>query len=102
MAQAIEVVTKDKLNDQGNGEFTATVDQQPNLTRDGQAQKRDGSNASQAGDVLSVQPDGTLQTRPKGTNGNFERCVVTPAGLVYRPVGKRTFLVPFASDWPNK
>src|SRR5262245_36328844 len=95
--KAIEVITKDQLVDQGNGEVTATVGAHPDLRRD------DGQPA-QAGDVLSIQPDGTYQTRKKGTNGGFERAVVTPAGLVYRPNGTagRSWLVPLANDWPNK
>jgi len=96
-ARAIEVLTKDLLNDAGNGQVTATVGANPTLHRD------DGSPA-QNGDVLSVQPDGTLQARPKGTRGAFEVAVVTGAGLVYRPLGTsgRSFLVPLVTDWPNK
>lgn len=94
---AIEVFTTDRLRALDGQEFILTVDARPDLSRD------DGS-PSQLGDVLSVQPDGTLQTRPEGTAGNFERCVKTPAGLVYRPVGPdgRSFLIPCASDAPNK
>jgi len=93
---AIEVLTPDQLNDVGNQEYTATIGALPGLTRD------DGT-AAQAGDVLSVQPDGTLQARAAGTTGNFERCKKTPAGLVYRPVGRdgRAFLIPCAADAPN-
>ena len=92
--RGIELIPKDKLTDLGNGEHTATVDARPELRRD------DGS-AAQVGDVLSCQPDGTLQTRPAGANGNFERCVIGASGLVYRPVGERAFLVPFTDAWPN-
>ena len=92
---AIEVFTP-LLTAIGNGEYTATVGARPDLQRD------DGS-PSQADDVLSVQEDGTLQTRPAGTEGNFERCCKTSAGLVYRPVGAhgRSFLIPCALDAPN-
>jgi len=78
-------------------EYTLTVNARPDLHRD------DGS-PSQPGDVLSVQTDGTLQTRGEGTAGNFERCCKTSAGLVYRPVGVdgRSFLIPLAQDAPNK
>ena len=93
----IEVFTRDQLNALDGEEYTLTVGARPDLHRD------DGS-PSQPGDVLSMQPDGTLQTRAEGTAGNFERCVKTAAGLVYRPVGKdgRSFLVPCALDAPNK
>ena len=93
----IEVFTPDQLLDVGNGEYTVTLGARPDVSRD------DGT-PSQAGDVLSVQPDGTLQSRPAGTAANFERCSKTAAGLVFRPVGKsgRSFLVPCAIDAPNK
>jgi hypothetical protein len=97
MSTAIEVIAKDRLNDLGNGEFTATVNAHAGLKRD------DGSPAKD-GDVLSIQPDGTHQTRARGTGGNFERCVVSGAGLIYRPQGTdgQTYFVPLAVDWPNK
>jgi len=91
--KAIEVITKDKLNDLGGGVYTATVDAHPDL-------KRDDGTPAQVGDVLSVQQDGTLQTRPQGTAGSFEQCVIGTAGLVYRPFGHRGFLVPFTDNWP--
>jgi|SRR6266850_95681 len=96
--RAIEVIPKDRLNvTDVSGEVTATVGAHPELHRD------DGTPA-QAGDVLSVQPNGQLQTRPAGTTGSFERAVVTAAGLVYRPIGPdgQTYLVPYVTDAPNK
>jgi hypothetical protein len=98
VARGIEVLTKDCLIDVGNNEVTATVGARlPGVVRD------DGSDPENS-DVLSVQPDGSLQTRPEGTTGNFERAKVTSAGLVYRPLGidGRAFLMPLAADWPNQ
>src|SRR5262249_46551987 len=93
----IEVCTRDQLNALDGEEYTVTVGARPTLSRD-------DASPSQPGDVLSVQPDGTLQTRPAGTMGNFERCCATTAGLVFRPVGAdgRAFLIPLAQDAPNK
>lgn len=48
------------------------------------------------GDVLSVQPDGTLQGRIKGTNGPYELATVTTKGLLYDPLeGKAQYLIPY-------
>jgi hypothetical protein len=95
LAHAIEVLTTDYLHDVGGDEVTVTVGTRiPGLTRD------DGT-PSQAEDVLSVQPDGRLQTRAAKTSGPFERAKVTPAGLIFRPNGQRAFLVPLATVWPN-
>jgi hypothetical protein len=93
----IEVFTPDQLVDVGNSEYTVIIGARPGVVRD------DGT-VSQPGDVLSVQEDGTLQARPAGTAGNFERCSKTAAGLVFRPVGidGRSFLIPCALDAPNK
>jgi len=93
----IEVFTPDQLNAMDGEEYTLTIGARPDLSRD------DGT-PSQAGDVLSVQPDGTLQTRGEGTAGNYERCCKTPSGLIYRPIGTdgRSFLIPCATDAPNK
>lgn len=43
------------VNKQPNGQFTITF-------------------ADKADSVASVQPDGTLQDRPKGANGDYELC----------------------------
>jgi len=90
--RAIEILPPDALTDLGDGDFTATVDNHPDL--------RDDTGApAQLGDVLSVQPDGTLQTRRAGTTGAFERCRPSTQGLIFRPqgVGGRTYLVPYTS-----
>jgi len=49
------------------GKYTITAPQ-PNSFRD------DKGNPSQAGDVLSVQPNGDIQVRRAGTEGVFELC----------------------------
>src|SRR5262245_37505182 len=99
----IEVLAPDQFNDVGNGEYPVTVKPWWELTRDGQPLQADGSNAAQAGDVLSVQPDKTLQTRPAQTAGNFERCKKTAAGAVFRPIGPDgpTVLIGAATETPN-
>ena len=99
MTNAIPAITKDRLNDQGDGEVTATIGALPGLCRD------DGSPA-QARDVLSVQNDGSYQSRPKGTNGWNERAVVGSTGLVYRPfvndeLSDCAWIVPLVDVWPN-
>jgi len=93
----IEVMTYDQLVEMDNGEYVCTIGARPDIARDTQG------TPSQPGDVLSVQPDGTLQTRPAGATGSYERCKKTSAGLVYRPVGAdgRSFLIPCATDAPN-
>jgi hypothetical protein len=104
IARGIEAFTTDYLTDVGNGEVTYTIGTRlPGLRRDDE-KNPDGSWAhpAQDGDVLSIQPDNTMQTRPAGTNGNYERAKATPPWLVYRPIGERTFLYPLAGDWPNK
>lgn len=39
------------------------------------------------GSVLSVQPDGSLQNRPSGTDGSFEQCQITGNLAAYYPFG---------------
>lgn len=52
-------------------------------------------------EVLSVQPDGSFQTRPKGTAGAYERANLAGNVLVYCPDGKRPYAFPFFPDCPN-
>src|SRR5215475_5012059 len=49
--RAIELIPPDALTDLGDGEYTATVGAHPDL-------RDDTGGPAQAGDVLSVQPDG--------------------------------------------
>lgn len=37
------------------------------------------------GSVLSLQPDGTWQSRPAGANGDFESCLLSGGVAIYRP-----------------
>lgn len=68
----------EKANKQSDGTVTLTVRLPSKLKR------QDGSPA-QAGDVISCQMDGTLQTRPEGTAGAWERCYVQGSVVVFRP-----------------
>jgi len=93
----IEVFAPDQYCEVDHGDYTITVGTSAaGLTRD------DGS-PSQPTDVLSVQQDGSLQTRAAGTAGNYERCKKTSAGAVFRPIGAsgKTYLVGVATDAPN-
>src|SRR5262245_19585913 len=76
----IEAIAGHQLNDAGNGYVTATVGARPYMNRD-------TGQPSQDGDVLSVQPDGTLQTRAAGTTGAFEIAAKSGGFLVYAPKG---------------
>jgi len=53
--------------------------------------------------VMSVQPDGTIETRPQGANGPYERAILKSDRLVYAPIGPagKAFLVPYADTLPN-
>jgi len=53
--------------------------------------------------VLSVQPDGRIETRPAGANGPYERAVLKSDRLIYAPVGPAgaVYLVPYADVLPN-
>lgn len=66
------------------GGYTLTAPFPNAFTREG------GKDPSQAGDVLSVQPDGSLQTRPKGTAGAWEICTISGITLLYNPLGPGT------------
>lgn len=77
-----EMIARNQLNDVGNGEFTVTI--------------------GPFGAVLSVNPQGGLETRPAGTTGPWERCKIQGNCLIFRPSGERTFFVGLANDWPNR
>lgn len=92
---AIAAIPKDKTTDAGDGYVTATIDDDPTI-------KRGNGDPAEVGDVLSVQPDGTMQARESGARGAYELAKISGAWLVYRPVnGGRTYIVPLATDWPN-
>jgi hypothetical protein len=92
----VEVIAPDQYNEIDNGDCTVTVKPWYGLKR------QDGTTAADD-DVISMQEDGSLQARPVGTTGLFERCRKTPQGPVYRPKGPegRTVLIGGASDAPN-
>ena len=103
MASAIEILARNQLSDLGNGEYTATVGARSDISRNGRASTDPRVDPSQPGDVLSVQPDGSFQTRPAGTEGPFERAVIQGTGLVYRPLSDgRAFFIGLALNYPNK
>lgn len=54
--------------------------------------------------VLSVQPDGTLETRPAGACGPYELAILRDDRLVYAPLGPAgaVFLIPFSDVIPNE
>lgn len=93
--KAIEAIPSDKCLDAGDGYVTATIDDHPDV-------KRNDGTPAQVGDVLSVQPDGTIQSRPAGARGAYELAKASGPWLVYRPVnGGRVFLHPLATEWPT-
>jgi hypothetical protein len=53
--------------------------------------------------VMSVQPDGTIETRPQGSQGAYERAILGGDRLVFAPIGPsgKVFLVPYADTLPN-
>ena len=54
-----------------------------------------------ASTVLSVQPNGEIQTRPAGTDGPWEQAQVLSNGnLLYRPMGMTGYVVLGASLKP--
>ena len=92
---AIDAITKDKCTDAGDGYVVATIDADPNV-------KRGDGSPSEEGDVLSVQPDGSMQARESGARGAYELAKPDGNFLVYRPVnGGRAYMVPLANNWPN-
>lgn len=91
----IEAIRVARFTDLGDGAYTATVGELPGL------QRGDGTPPGPE-DVLSMQPDGSLQLRAPGMVGVYERCTRPAAGLLcYRPVGERTWLVPYVTQTPN-
>jgi len=49
------------------------------------------------GDVLSVQPDGSFQNRPKGTAGPYEKGYISGNIIAFHPQGK-TYIFIFIQD----
>ena len=84
MLTSVEAIHVHQLNPQLDGTFTVTFPV--------------GSNT-----VLSIQENGTIETRPQGANGPFEVAQIVGTALVFAPLGKRgpAYLVPYASEIPN-
>lgn len=53
------------------------------------------------GAVLSVQPDGRLETRPPGTAGPYERALPWGSVLVYVPDGQRGYALAYVPGAPG-
>ena len=87
----------EKANPQPDGTVTLTVKLPTKLKR------QDGSPA-QAGDVVSVQPGGALQTRPEGAAGAWERACVQGSLVVFKtegPGGPEAYAFAFAEKLPE-
>lgn len=99
----VEAFPDDAAVDLGNGEYAIVVGARPDVSRNGLATTDPNCDPSQPGDVVSVQPDGAIQSRPAGTTGLYERCVKVGASWVFRPKGVdgRTFMIPRATAAPN-
>jgi hypothetical protein len=56
-----------------------------------------------ASTVLSVQPDGSMETRPAGSAGPYETALLAGDRLVYAPTGAggTVYLLPYAAEIPN-
>jgi hypothetical protein len=54
--------------------------------------------------VLSVQPDGTVETRPPGSRGPYETGLRRPDRIIFAPLGPNgsVFLAPFTEVIPNE
>ena len=54
--------------------------------------------------VLSVQPDGTVETREPGSQGPYERGLKRPDRIIFAPLGPAgsVFIVPFTDVIPNE
>ena len=75
------------LNDQGDGTVTITMPvSDKDRIKDLGLFRADGSPAQQ-GDVLSMQSDGTFQTRPAGSNGGFEKAKLANNWFTFAPWG---------------
>lgn len=81
MLEVVEAISASQLNQQPNGQFTVTY-------------------PLGATTVLSVQPDGTIQTRPQGTAGPYEVCSSDGSKLTYAPLAPKgpVFILPLGSN----
>lgn len=97
MLQSIYVVTDSRLN-QYDGQVTVTLFKDDELItqywENGILKER----PCEDGDVLSVQPDGSLYGRPSGTHGPYELATICSKGLLYKPIGSagKSYIIPYA------
>lgn len=52
------------------------------------------------GTVMSVQPNGTVETRPAGADGSFEQGIVNGAFIVYSPFNQAVYAFPLFQQVP--
>lgn len=60
-----------------------------------------GSRPAIDGDVISVQPDGSIRARPSGTNGAYEQVALNGGCAAFNPVGKRAFVFGYQPTVPG-
>lgn len=72
---------------QSNGQWTLQLPY-PNTY------KRQDQSPAQPGDVMSLQPDGTIQAREAGTAQSWELCTKDGAALLFSGTGKTFLLLP--------
>lgn len=88
-------IGRDRLNGVPNGQVTVTIFASDHLVTDLDTPPG-GSRPCIDGDVLSVQPDGSLRGRPNGTAGPWEVADKVGSALAYRPTNKAAYLLPLA------
>ena len=98
--KALETLSSKHFNKQSDGTVTVTF-ATPN-TRNYRGlppagEKITGEGPEGADTVLSIQDDGTIQYRPKGTDGAFEKATVdSKTGfLIFVGFGDRRFEIPY-------
>jgi hypothetical protein len=98
MITSIEAIHAKQCIDQGNGEFTATIPD--SRLKD---YKLDTGAVPESGAVYSMNPNGSLEARPVGTNGSWEKFKVVGTTAIFASggVNDMAHLIPFAPDIPN-
>ena len=52
------------------------------------------------GTVMSVQPDGRVESRPAGSAGAYEQATIVGNNLAFRPVSGKVYVFPYVSEIP--
>ena len=52
------------------------------------------------GTVMSVQPDGRIESRPAGSAGAYEQATIVGNNLAFRPVSGKVYVFPYISEIP--